>query len=199
MGSVAHAVLERLHYGLEHQPEGARIRELAHISGRRSGLTQEQCAELAQDLTRYVATISRAEQVLAREVPFMLNPAPRLFIRGQIDVLLKTVDTIVVRDYKYATKSDASRYQIQLECYVLAVAEHFPTSRIETQIVTLRDEASVITLPTPSASAIKAKIAELGDRLGQAARNSDYGMAPANAAVCKALRCGYRARCWNGG
>lgn len=196
MGSVAHEVLERIQFGLDGEPARTGIAQLAQVIGARAGLSERQCEEIAQDLESYARMVDHHEQILGREIPFMLNAAPGLFIRGQIDLVLRTREGIVVRDYKYASKSDAARYQIQLECYALAVAENFPTDQLAAQIATLRGEPSLIELALASVSAIRSKLAALGEHLAEAARMSVYPKKPKNEGICKGLRCGYIDRCW---
>ena len=197
MGSVAHTVLEQMQFALERKQSDAAIARRTGIVGRRAGLTADQCAAIASDLVRYIGTSDHAEEILGREVPFMLNPAPGLFVRGQIDVVLRAGATIIVRDYKYATAAEVSRYQIQLECYGLAIAEQFPTSTVALQIAVLRERAALIALPMPAIDQIRARLGELAGKLAEAAGNSAYGKGPANPATCRKLHCGYVDRCWS--
>jgi len=117
-------------------------------------------------------------------------------VRGQIDVVLRAGEKLIVRDYKYARAAEASRYQVQLECYVLAVAERFPGVAIVAEIAALRDGPVISAIALPEPAAIRARLARLGEQLIAAARDHDYPKRPANAAACRDLECGYVRRCW---
>jgi ATP-dependent helicase/nuclease subunit A len=196
LGSVAHEVLERVEFGAEAGRLEVEIANLAERLGAAAGLTFEQRADLVRDLSRYAAVPRVPEIVVGREVPFVLNAAPSLFVRGQIDLIARAGDSLIVRDYKYSTITDARRYQTQLECYALAAATAYPGYVIIAQIVALRDNPEPINVPIPPAEAIRARISALGQRLAVAQRKYDYPTHPLTAAACHALGCGYAVRCW---
>jgi hypothetical protein len=112
-------------------------------------------------------------------------------------VVLRAAERIVVRDYKYARVAEAPRYQVQMECYALAIAERFPGVALVAEIVALRDGPVTIAIALPEPAAIRARLARLSEELIAAAPDRDYPKRPANAAACRELGCGYVRRCWN--
>jgi ATP-dependent exoDNAse (exonuclease V) beta subunit len=196
LGSVAHEVLERVQFGVGSEHLVTEIADLAERLGVAAGLTSEQRTDLVRDLARYVEVPRASESVVGREVPFMLNAAPSLFVRGQIDLIARAGDSLIVRDYKYSTVADARRYQIQLECYALAAAKAFPDCAIVAQIVALRDNPEPIDVPIPPMEAIRVHLGTLSQRFAVARRKEDYPKHPPTAAACHALGCGYTERCW---
>src|SRR5262249_58781497 len=90
-------------------------------------------ARLAADLWAAVAMLGEelraGLEIVGREVPFVLplpRRQPRVFLQGRIDVLGRRGGVPLVRDYKYATPSDAAVAgdADQLAAYRLAVAAH---------------------------------------------------------------------------
>lgn len=196
LGLVAHAILEQVESGAGGPRLEAEIAELAERLGPAAGLSATSRVIMARDLSRYVAAAHPDETVIGREVPFTLNVASSLFVRGQIDLLARTADTLLVRDYKYATAADARRYRVQMECYALAAAEVFAGVAIVAQIVALRENPEPINLPLPPAAEIRARLAALGDQLGAARRAAAFPKRPPGKAACHALGCGYVRVCW---
>jgi ATP-dependent helicase/nuclease subunit A len=195
MGSVAHQVLERLRFGSCRASSVAEVRRLTTALGA-ARLSAEDCAIIARDLTRYLETVSDGEQILGRELPFMLNPAPGLFVRGQIDLLAGDAAGLTVRDYKYSRRADADHYATQLECYVLAVAIASLGVAITAEVVALRDGPETVTLTLPGSDQIRTRLAALGSALHKAAATGEYLKKPQNIAACRGLGCGYVERCW---
>jgi ATP-dependent helicase/nuclease subunit A len=196
LGLVAHAILERVRFGAEAGRLTAEIAELAERLGGAAGLAPDQRKMIARDLSRYAAATRASETIIGREIPFMLNPAPGLFVRGQIDLIAHAGDRLIVRDYKYATAADARRYQLQMECYALAAITALDGAPVVAQIAALRENPEVIDVPLPAPDTIRARLGALGEELASARRDHTYPRKPPDAAACHALGCGYVARCW---
>jgi hypothetical protein len=196
MGSVAHRVLERLRFGGDREGGVVAVTRLVESLGAAAGLGADQRAMIARDFVRYIQTVASGEQVVGRELPFMLNPAPGLFVRGQIDLLLGDAAGLTVRDYKYSRRAEARRYAIQLECYALAVATAIPGAAIAAEIVTLRDRPETVALRLPGADEIRERLASLGIAIRASMAKRDYPKKPPNEAACRELGCGYVGRCW---
>jgi hypothetical protein len=126
----------------------------------------------------------------------MLNPAPGLFVRGQIDLLVRDGATVIVRDYKYAAAPEAARYQIQMECYALAAATAYPEASVAAEIVALRGTPVALPVALQPTATIRQRIVALGEELGRARAAREFPRRPASAQVCRELGCGYVARCW---
>jgi len=196
LGLVAHAILERVQFGAEVGTLATEIAELAERLGGGAGLAPDQRTMIARDLSRYAVATRASETVVGREIPFMLNAVPGLFVRGQIDLIAHAGGRLIVRDYKYSTAADALRYQIQMECYALAAMTALDGAPVIAQIVALRENPEVIDVPLPAADTIRARLGALSEHLAVARRDHTYPRKPPNAAACHALGCGYVARCW---
>ena len=126
LGTTAHAVMERVDLA---DPEADVARRLA-ASPEALLLRPAESAALAADLRVAARTLAgelaAGLELVGREVPFVL-PLPRrepcLFLHGRLDVLARRAGRYVVRDFKYATPSDAAvaQYGAQLGAYQLAV------------------------------------------------------------------------------
>ncbi|MGH8013826.1 MAG: UvrD-helicase domain-containing protein [Candidatus Binataceae bacterium] len=201
MGTIAHAVLERL----ESSPGSAfqaGIASMVDAFGAAASLTQAQCRELTRDLHDYVArhraTLDQ-EALVGRELPFFLNAgdgAVALFIRGQIDVLVRRDGKLIVRDYKYARQhGQAGAYQIQMECYALAAGQTYPDYPVTAEIAFLRD-GKTMALELPSLDQIRANLLGLAYELVTARRDQSFRIKPAGPTACLRLGCGFVSRCW---
>src|SRR5262249_20204878 len=136
MGSVAHAVLERLQFG---EASKEQIRQLTDQLGLSGGLGSRERGMIAADLARSVTNLDLSAPA-AREVPFFHHIGAGLFVRGQIDAMFQRSRSLIVRDYKYAHASDElGRYQVQMQAYALAAADAYPQARVEAEIVFLKD------------------------------------------------------------
>lgn len=193
MGTVAHAVLERLEFAAVNEGE---IRQLVNAVGIAAGLDSNERTTIAADLARCMAKLGTGPAG-AREVPFFYHVGDGLFLRGRIDALIQQPDRVVVRDYKYGRASDdASQYQLAMEAYALAVAEADPQSSIEAQLVFLKDEGETIPVALPPISEIRAHILSLGRAIIAAQRAGDFPKKPPGANACRRLRCGFVKHCW---
>jgi ATP-dependent helicase/nuclease subunit A len=195
-GSVAHAVLEHLQFGTVAGPLAAEVDALTERFGLAAGLPAAERAIIAGDLRRYVAARPPAETVLGREVPFALHVAGGFFVSGRIDLIALAENGIIVRDYKYSSARQATRYQLQLECYALAAIAVWDRATIIAQVVALREHPAVIDVPLASAEVIRARLARVGEHLAAAREEGAYPRKPPHAAACRALGCGYVAHCW---
>ncbi len=196
LGSVAHAVLERL------QMDGATeqdIRELTERLGTAAGLDSSDCATIVTDLVRYLPKLALSAPA-AREVPFFYHLGDMLFLRGRIDGLIEQGDRVIVRDYKYArAATDAKFYQLPMEAYALAAAEAYPLSRVEAEIVFLKDESIIVPIALPPLAEIRARLVALAGAIMAAQTAGEFPRKPNSPVLCNKLRCGFVQRCWGGG
>jgi PD-(D/E)XK nuclease superfamily protein len=134
----------------------------------------------------------------AREVPFFYHVGESLFMRGQIDALVEADKRIIVRDYKYARAAPQLRlYQVQMEAYALAAADAYPQSRVEAEIVFLKDDAVTVPVTLPPLPEIRARMLWLGREIVAAQMSGDYPKKPPSPGECRKLRCGFVERCWS--
>ncbi|MBV8774954.1 MAG: UvrD-helicase domain-containing protein [Deltaproteobacteria bacterium] len=193
MGTVAHAVLERLEFAAANEDE---IQQLVNAVGIAAGLTSNERMTIAADMVRCMAKLATGPPG-AREVPFFYHVGDGLFLRGQIDALLQERDRVVVRDYKYARASDhLFLYQLAMEAYALAVAEAHPQSSVEAQLVFLKDGGETVSVALPPISEIRAHILSLGRGIIAAQKAGDFPKKPTGANACRRLRCGFVKHCW---
>jgi ATP-dependent helicase/nuclease subunit A len=193
MGTVAHAVLERLEFAVTNEGE---IRQLTEQIGIAAGLDSTERARIASDLVRCMGRLATSPPA-AREVPFFYYVGEQLFLRGQIDALIATGSRVIVRDYKYARASDeAAFYQLPMEAYALAVAEAYPQSSVEAEIVFLKDDCETVPVALPALPEIRARILSLGHEVIAAQLSGDFPKRPPGASNCRRLRCGFVERCW---
>ncbi|MBF6561080.1 MAG: UvrD-helicase domain-containing protein [Candidatus Binataceae bacterium] len=203
-GLAAHAILERLDLTLPRPALVRRLGELAAAIGTAHGLDDGARAAIVRDLARYAASPSArlpASATIARELPFFLAAGraggAELFVRGQIDLLIDDGARMLVRDYKYARAAAATAtYQVPMECYALAAATAHPARIVSAEIVYLRDGPATAAIELPAADAIRAHLAELTGAIVSAYRTRAWPARPTAPAQCRALRCGYLARCW---
>ncbi len=196
LGSVAHAVMERVKLDDKNPPTEAELHRLAQTFAASAGIDTVQCMAVAHDLSRYIGSRSRSESVIGREVPFMINLAPQLFMRGQIDAVVRVGNALMVRDYKYISHPEAEHYQIQMECYALAVAMVNPGYSVEAELVALRSAPASFRVKLPSLDTIHKRLVGLGHEIAQARVARDFSKKPVSRSLCYELGCGYVARCW---
>jgi ATP-dependent helicase/nuclease subunit A len=203
-GSLAHAILERLAPRLGRHIALDEIDKLVNQLAAGTSLDSASIADIARDLTRYADERERAsptETIIGRELPFFLRIADdsdfTLFIRGQIDLLAESDGALIVRDYKYArADDDPAGYEIQLRAYAVAVQEANPDRQVRTELMYLRDALKRIEVRLPSPAEIREQLRDLGSAMLDARAQSDYPKKPASSEICRQLRCGYVARCW---
>jgi ATP-dependent helicase/nuclease subunit A len=194
MGTVAHAVLERLQSDATNEGE---IGGLVDLIGIPAGLDSGQRSMIAADLGRYMAKFVTSAPAV-REVSFFNHIGQALFVRGQIDALVEDGDRVIVRDYKYARAADQiSLYQVQMEAYALAVADAYPQSTVDAEIVFLRDDCVTVPVTLPTLPQMRARILSLGREIVAAQTSGEYSRKPPNSSVCHKLRCGFVERCWS--
>ncbi|HTW88284.1 MAG TPA: 3'-5' exonuclease, partial [Candidatus Binataceae bacterium] len=206
MGTIAHAVLERLDPAVPAAGLDQAICELVDSLTAEAPLDGAHREALVRDLVRYAA--NRDDQdgtIVGREIPFFLklaDGATAIFVRGQIDALIERGGRLVVRDYKYARPGASGDYETQLGCYALATLEHHPGREVGAEIVYLRDRSERRELALPTAAALRAGIVELGHAIVESRDRRNGPQAwprkPAGPTECRRLGCGYVARCWSG-
>ncbi len=207
MGTVAHAVLEQL-TSVATPGREAEIARLVGIHGAGANLDAAAQAALVRDLLRYArsrdnpaAASVGASPVMHRETPFFMSiegDGLTLFIRGRVDLLIDDGQHLTVSDYKYA-RAASGDYQVQMECYALAAAEALPGREVSAEVVYLRERVERRQLKLAPLHALRAHLLALGRGIAaaRAARGqAGYPKRPADARECRALGCGYVARCW---
>ena len=194
MGTVVHAVLERLQCDTANECE---IRKLVDLLGIPAGLDSGERSMITADLVRYMGKFA-ASASAAREVPFFHHIGEALFVRGQIDALVEQSDHVIVRDYKYARAADEVwLYQVQMEAYALAASEAYPQLSVEAEIVFLKDDTVTVPVTLPPLPQIRARIVSLGREVVAAQMSGEYSKKPPCASVCHKLHCGFVERCWS--
>jgi ATP-dependent helicase/nuclease subunit A len=192
MGTVAHAVLERIESNSEEE-----IRKLVDLQGRAHGLNPDQRDAIATDLLRYRSESGNSAPA-ERELPFFYKLGEAVFVRGQIDALIDNDGGLIVRDYKYARASDeAALYQVQMESYALAVADAFPGMEVAAEIVFLKGGSLTVPIELPPAHEIRAHLQSLAHDLLNARRSGEFQKKPGDVRTCRQLRCGFVERCWD--
>jgi ATP-dependent helicase/nuclease subunit A len=208
IGTIAHAVLEHLAPALAPHERAAEIERLVDLQSAGAGLTPSERRALVRDLARYAASAEfargAARASVRREVPFFMNLADEgltMFVRGRIDLLADDGARIAVSDYKYARAGEHD-FRVQMECYALAAAEASGGRKVDAEIIYLRDKVERRSLALAPPAEIRAHLLALGRRIAAAAaagEPSAYPKRPVAPAECRALGCGYIARCWRGG
>jgi ATP-dependent helicase/nuclease subunit A len=207
MGTIAHAVLEQLTpapppRGLEEE-----ITRLVGLHGAGTTLDAAERGPLVRDLLRYasspeyLAAALPGTAAVRRETPFFMSiesAGLTLFVRGRIDLLSDDGERLVVSDYKYA-RGAGGDYQVQMECYALAAVEAVPGRSVTAEVVYLRERTERRRLKLPPPAQIRAHLLAIGRRIAAARAErgaAGYPKRPAEPRVCRALGCGYVARCW---
>ena len=208
LGTVAHAVLEQLSPATPAPALEAEIVRLASIHGAGAKLDVAARRALVRDLLRYASArdnpagaSAASSSITRRETPFFMSVESdglTLYIRGRIDLLIDDGRRLVVSDYKYS-RAGAGDYQVQMECYALAAAEALPGREVSAEVVYLRDRVERRQLKLAPLDAIRAHLLALGRAIAAARAErgpAGYPKRPAEARECRALGCGYVARCW---
>ncbi len=211
MGTVAHAVLEQLSSTPTACSLEEEITRLVTVHGAGVNLDAAGRHALVRDLLRYASSLESIATnsdtpAVHRETPFFMSiesDGLTLFVRGRIDLLIDDGERLAVSDYKYARAGAGNYpgkdYQVQMECYALAAAEALPGRDVSAEIIYLRDRIERRQLKLAPLDAIRAHLLTIAH--GIAAARAERGAAgyprrPADARECRALGCGYVARCW---
>lgn len=201
MGTVAHAVLERLEPGIARAALDEEIARLVESFAAGTSLGANERAGLCRDLGRYARCRDARERIVGREVPFFLSVGDgnlTLFVRGRIDLLVEDDRRLLVRDYKYARAGDdeAENFRIQMECYALAAESESLGRKVEAELVFLRDDLAQIPLSVPQAETICTRLIAIARAMLTARESGEYPRKPPRPEVCRKLGCGYIPRCW---
>ena len=156
---------------------------------------------MIDDLCAYLASVDDSESIIGREVPFWLA-VPKdgfaVYVRGQIDALIGRNESIVVRDYKYSSHhgGHAEFYGLQMAAYGLATMESWPGRNVSGELIFLRGTRQRHEIEFPSPDAIRARIHDTSLAINRAIKENSFPKKPAGPDECRALGCGYVARCW---
>ena len=201
LGTAAHAALETIDLACSPAERAGAV--TTALAGAR-GLSDGERVEIGCDLIAALARWANADRdlvVLGRELPFCLPlaGAPRLFIRGRIDLVAARGTRLVVRDYKYARPApDDDAYRVQVEIYALAVAAAHPGRAVDAEIEYLRGAGERVgaALDLPAA---RERLCRVGTDLAAALAAGDASAFPKAYAVptpCRALGCAFISRCF---
>lgn len=150
VGRAAHRILETLDLArLGSEP----IRDEELVAPLvAEGVAPTSAEELARNLGAFLRGAYSKELVNAdevhreAEVALELAEAPRLCLRGTVDLWMRTADRIDVVDYKLSASGSLDPYAFQLRAYALALARMFPAARVRTGIVFLRGASEPVWL-----------------------------------------------------
>jgi hypothetical protein len=202
-GIVTHAVLQSLDLTMTGEKLRRQIDRLIEL--RTGELTLDGAAResMSREIFRYVSGRRSHEEVVAREIPFfagVVETGFKIFIRGQIDALIEDLIGLAIRDYKYATYEEGreQNYQLQMDCYAIAVRESNPERRVRAEVVFLRSEARAQEIQLREDSQVRAELVEIGRSIVEARASGVYPKKPPGAEQCRKLGCGYVRRCWYG-
>jgi ATP-dependent helicase/nuclease subunit A len=214
MGTVAHAVLEQLTSSAPARTLEEEITRLVIVHGAGANLDAAQRHALVRDLLRYassheyLAAADAAASASHRETPFFMSIEGddlTLFVRGRIDLLSDDGRQVTVSDYKYARAGagnyPSKDYQVQMECYALAAAEALPGRDVSAEIIYLRERVERRQLRLAPLAEIRAHLLSIARGIATARVErgpAGYPKRPPGARECRALGCGYVARCWRG-
>jgi ATP-dependent helicase/nuclease subunit A len=197
-GTLAHRLLERCRFD---QP--ADLDALLRADG--YDPAEPAVSEVRGHVARFLETSfarGLSGRALRRELPFLLSipfaADARLFVRGQIDLLILDPGGVTVLDYKHAREGDADDYRFQLEAYALAARRLYPSApSVSVGLVFLKEaDPSPILHVAPPTSQVEAQLAQLGSDLAHARASEEWPGRPV--ATCRAMRCGYVYRCHPG-
>ena len=205
-GTLAHAVLERV-------PTTAFAGEDAEAAASRAlaaegiSVDHAQHAAIVARVARflggsYAKALAAAGAELRREVAFVLPVEDRegrsIVLRGNMDLVVVWPDgTVDIVDYKSARGGGEGAYGFQLDVYALAARALFPGApRLRAGLVYLGG-ASAAGEPAwralPEESDVRARIAEMGDRLVRARWTGAFPRVALER--CEAIHCGFIGRC----
>ena len=150
----------------------------------------------------YAQTLAAAGAERRREVAFVLPVDDRegrsIVLRGSMDLVVVWPDaTVDIVDYKSARGGGEGAYGFQLDVYALAARALFPGApRLRAGLVYLGG-ASAAGEPAwralPEESDVRARIAEMGDRLVRARWTGAFPRVALER--CEAIHCGFIGRC----
>jgi hypothetical protein len=136
-----------------------------------------------------------------RELPFAFaveRPgAPRLLIKGQMDLVLDDGERMIVLDYKLSRPEDAppGGHRLQVAAYA-AAARALWKRPVRAGVVYLRADRPEPELVDLDNAALDAAIDELGRLATGLARSRQLATYPGRPLpTCQALRCGYIPHC----
>jgi ATP-dependent helicase/nuclease subunit A len=204
-GRAAHRVLERTPLAAfgERPDEGALARALVAEE-----IGEAEAAALAPRVasfiaSRYAATLKKAAAVL-REHELLLaagEAAPRLWLRGTVDLAACFDETVDVIDYKLARAGDMQGYAFQLRAYGLALAKQWQRP-VRAGIVFLGSGGEPQWLPGSDGSdtltaddhaATERELLDLARRFAESRQADEFPGVPVH--TCHRLHCGFVGAC----
>lgn len=206
-GTLAHRLLERLDLAA-FAAHGARALDAL--------LAEEGFPELDAELARVRAAvlgflasadgqalIARPAQAVLREASLVFAPrgpagAPRLLVKGQLDVALVDDDAVTIWDYKLARPGQSAAYAFQLAAYA-AAARALWGRPVRAGLVFLlepKPRARLRSFDDAELDEVEARLVALASGLAEARRLGRFpGVAEP---ACRAIGCGYLHRCHGG-
>jgi len=202
-GALAHRVLELCDLELAARaPEAAVDAALEQAGGERA--STEELERVRADVLRWLSSAGARKLLLARpaavrrEQPFALvvGDAPRVLLKGQIDVLVDDSEAVVL-DYKHSRSRSGRDHGFQLLAYALAAQQLLGKQRVRVGLCWLGDGDPTPALSAPSEANLedfRVELATLGGALADARARDRF--AGVERPKCEALKCGYVGRCW---
>ncbi|MHB8420894.1 MAG: UvrD-helicase domain-containing protein [Myxococcales bacterium] len=201
LGSLAHALLERVDLSLAARDPSAAVeraaRELGPVPGPSDDgeVRREVASLLASPLGRQICALPSNR--VWRERPFVLRTGP-LLVRGSIDLLCILDDRVLVLDYKRGPPKLQAGYRAQVDIYALAASRLLGGGLPIEGALWYLGEAKAGPHRWPVGAA---RLEELSREL--AARAEATGLRPAGLAPwpglaesgCRAIDCAYLSRC----
>ncbi|HVJ90883.1 MAG TPA: PD-(D/E)XK nuclease family protein, partial [Labilithrix sp.] len=204
-GTIAHFVLEQLPIEAFLAPDRAEPTVTRLLENARIPVEHPQHAAIAGRAMRFLKTtyaraIAEAGATLAREVPFVLpvedEAGHAVSLRGSMDLVVTWPDGAVdIVDYKSARSGETDSYAFQLDVYALAARERFPnTTRLRAGLAFLGGgSGEPLWRELPSAAAVRARIATLGNELFRARWTNAFPRVAIDR--CESIHCGFIGRC----
>jgi ATP-dependent helicase/nuclease subunit A len=206
-GTLAHRLLERVDFA------AAPAQREADLGARLLVLGHDPSTPDVADVRRRVAAFldtpfarglgARLPGAVRREVPFAfaVGPAagPRLLIKGQMDLVVADEDGLTILDYKLIRDAAPDAHRFQLLTYAAAARALWRPARLRVGLVLLGAADPGPRIEAVDDAELDDALARLGDlatALASARQHGSFDGRPIDR--CRALRCGYVARCYSG-
>jgi hypothetical protein len=202
-GTLAHRVLERIDLADFETRGGTAVLDVLAALGEDPG--GQEVAEVRRAVVAFLsgafgkALARRRPDTVLREAPFAFVPrgtGPTLLLKGQMDVVLLDEDGVTVLDYKFSRSPGSPDHRFQLTAYGVAARALFQAPRVRAGLIFLGDArptARLVELSVEELDACEARLGRLAADLAEARRSGVRAGRPLE--TCRALGCGYVARC----